>query len=469
MAIIFPKGIYTEGQGIFDPTPYIKALDAKKKAKDEAYTKYYDDLNKQINPAGVRSQDLVNPEDVTINGQIIAKKGDGIVNDIKKWQEYGIQNKNEINKGGMARQQFEGMQREILGRIQQSKNNVKFDTELGKAKFEGTYDPNDDDVKAQSRVSYSIYDPRHYKEHFYNPNYTDNRGSEFNWGDISHSISTFDQTEKDKLYSYGIGNAEMKIIGEPIKKGNVNVFTKKYSDQDLKKGADRVMAEIQDKPIDMVHKRGRKTYNSLKDNDPYWLAKADPIFQKYYGKPIENAKEAAAADFLLKYSDITGEKTEKIAQGRMSSGGGSKAIIWDAYGELVPKLKKEEGNFIKGDSGQIYHPINQLGSSYYNLFIDQLKSMEEQNKVIYPISQTYITYEPDGTMGLYLITGNKTKTLITAVDERGLNRLANKGEKGRAAVEESLRKKGGTKAAPAKTTTPSAAAPKIKGSTQKLY
>jgi hypothetical protein len=302
MAVIFPRGIYTEGQGIFDPTPYIKALDAKKKAKDEAYTKYYDDLNKQINPEGVRSQDLVNPEDVIINGQVIAKKGEGIVNDIKKWQEYGIQNRNEINKGGMARQQFQAMQREILGRIQQSKNNVKFDTELGKAKFDGTYDPNDDDVKAQSRVSYSIYDPRHYKEHFYNPNYTDKRGTEFNWGDISHSISTFDQNERDKLLSFGIGNNEMQATGKNRVIGNQYFNTFAYNDKVLKDGADRVMGEIQDQPIDMVHKRGRKTYNSLKDNDPYWLAQANPIFQKYYGKPIETAKEAAAADFLLKYS-----------------------------------------------------------------------------------------------------------------------------------------------------------------------
>lgn len=471
MAIIFPKGIYSEGQGIFDPMPYIKYLDAKKKAKDEAYTKYYDDLNKQINPAGVRSQDLVNPEDVTINGQVVAKKGEGIVDDIKKWQEYGVQNRNEISKGGMARMQFEGMQREILGRIQQSKNNVKFDNELQKAQFDGGYDPNDDDMKAQSRVSYSIYDPRHYKEHFNNPNYTDKRGTEFNWGDISHSVSTFDPTERDKLLDFGIGDNKREPTGETKIIGGQRFNTYAYNDNVLKAGADRVMAEIQDKPIDMVHKRGRKTYNSLKDNDPYWLAKADPIFQKYYGKPIETAKEAAAADFLLKYSEPVQKDEGAVKAPRLSKGsGGSKAIIWNAYGELVPKLQKEEGNFIKGDSGQIYHPINQLGSSYYNLFIDQLKHMEEQNKTVYPISQTYVTLEPDGTLGLYLVTGNKTKTLITAVDERGLNRLANPGEKGRTGVEESLRKKGGTKTAPAKTIIPSAATPKkIKGSTQKLY
>jgi hypothetical protein len=341
MAVIFPRGIYTEGQGIFDPTPYIKALDAKKKAKDEAYTKYYDDLNKQITKTGARNVDLVNPEDVIINGKVIAKKGDGILNDIKNWQEYGIQNKNEINKGGAARMEFEGMQREILGKIQQSKNQLKFDNELQKAKFDGTYDPNDDDMEAQARVARPINDPRHYKENFYDPNYSDKGGTEFNWGDISHSVSTFDQNERDKLLDFGIGDNKRQTVATKVV-GGQHFNTLAFSDKVLKDGADRVMAEIQDKPIDMVHKRGRKTYNSLKDNDPYWLSKADPIFQKYYGKPIENAKEAAAADFLLKYSQPTEEKGLAVRVPRASKGTGSdKTPV--AIENIADTVAKEQG------------------------------------------------------------------------------------------------------------------------------
>jgi len=57
MAVRNPAGLYSENQGIFNSTPYTQYA-LQKQAKEEALDKYYADLPKTINSAGMRVKDI---------------------------------------------------------------------------------------------------------------------------------------------------------------------------------------------------------------------------------------------------------------------------------------------------------------------------------------------------------------------------------------------------------------------------
>ena len=267
MAVNFPSDIYSEGQGIFNAMPYVRMIEAKKKAKQEALTKYYDKLKSQINTAGVRQIDLLDE-----------KTGTGILKDIEDWTNYGIQNKDQIARNGAESLQFEEMQRKILNRIDQSKSVKDFQLDVAKAQFDGKIEPDDDDMGVQERVGFSIYDPKHYKESLIDPNYKDNFGTSFSWQDLSPAIPTLTTAEKQKFYQFALGKEEP--IGDPTK-GKVDkgylIYDKRFTQDQLLRGADRAAFEVKDAPISQEEKKIRKTYVKAKD-DAAWLAKADPIF-----------------------------------------------------------------------------------------------------------------------------------------------------------------------------------------------
>jgi hypothetical protein len=426
MALIFPSGIYSEGQGIFDSSPYIKLIEARKKAKEEAFTKYYDKLKTQINTAGVREIDLYDPN-----------LDKGINKDIEKWTSYGIQNKNDIAKGGLAKLEFERMQREILNRVEQSKNVAKFETNLGQAFFANKYNPQDTDIDVQSRVANSIYNPKHYKESYFAeseglPDYTEDKGTPWNWGDISSAVNTLKEEELKSFYNSAIGKeAEMKIdASAPIKKiGTDEIKVTKFDDATLKNGADRVMFDINPKPTDVISRRKNKTY-SLKMDDPDWMAKADPLFQKFYGKPIENVKEAAAADFLLSMEPLRGERVVKPStsgKGRKGGAGGADGKFYDAWSDLVTKFNKDVS------AGSTYTQINTLPNNIVKeAVIAQANTGQQKVGGLYPYDETNLFIVSDGKDGLDIFTTinnpkleRNARTFVAHLTEEGTNNIAN--------------------------------------------
>lgn len=112
MALHTPNDLYTGGAAVFDSRPYVNfsaALMQRKQAKDEALDKYYNDLNKSINPAGVRTQD--------ING--FMEKTNGM-------QTYWQQNKDAIKNprldNGKAQTEYQSRYQDIQGYVTSSKN-----------------------------------------------------------------------------------------------------------------------------------------------------------------------------------------------------------------------------------------------------------------------------------------------------------------------------------------------------------
>lgn len=122
MSLHNPSALYTGGLVKLDSTPYVNNLlryRAQRAAKEEALDKYFGELPKTLNSAGLRDEDI----------EGVNKRVDGL-------KQYYLQNKDAIRKGGAARYNYEKAIRETSGYIDSGKNKAKNLLELGKKRFE---------------------------------------------------------------------------------------------------------------------------------------------------------------------------------------------------------------------------------------------------------------------------------------------------------------------------------------------
>lgn len=111
MAIRNDPRLYTAGSVEFDTKPHLQlyfSLLQKEQARNDAYDEYIRNLNKNINPAGLRNQERAVFEDK-----------------LKKWQEMGIKNKellrNPRKDKGQASMEFQAGYQDLLNTINESK------------------------------------------------------------------------------------------------------------------------------------------------------------------------------------------------------------------------------------------------------------------------------------------------------------------------------------------------------------
>lgn len=111
MALHTPSNLYTGGAVAFDSTPFtaftINAM-ARKQAKDEALDEYYNNINKSVNPAGVRTQDL-----------------EGFNKKTNEWREFYQANKDAIKNtrldNGQAQTEYYQRLQDALSYVDRSK------------------------------------------------------------------------------------------------------------------------------------------------------------------------------------------------------------------------------------------------------------------------------------------------------------------------------------------------------------
>ena len=293
MALQYDPRLYTGGNVVFDTSPtveYAQRLQAKKQAKDEALNQYFNDLQTKINTAGVRVQDLSSPQG-------------GINDEIEKWKQDWLLNKDSIKKGGLPQQEHLSKFQNILRRIDQSKNRAKTELEIGKAKFEGKYDPDDDDLNILGNIGKSIYDPTSYKQ---------DGVSEYGWQDLSPAVPQFDALKQNQFFTAATkGMQPGEKINEAGKRsdpttGKVFVpYETRYNPDQIKTIADNAAKMVQgDKSAMKYYKRLSEDVDQLDD-----LNKA---LQSVYGSRVfvTDAQSAAAADAILRsqLSVKTGEK-----------------------------------------------------------------------------------------------------------------------------------------------------------------
>jgi len=288
MALINNPNVYTGGNVVFDNSRGLDLaaqLQAKKAAKDEALNQYFNDLPNKINTAGVRKQDLDDP------------KYGGINREIEAWRTNWLQNKDAIKKGGIPQQEHLGKFQEILRKIEQSKQRAKTEFEIGKAKFEGKYDPDEDDIGVLSQIGKSIYDPTSYKQ---------DGVSEYGWGDLSPAVPEFDADKQTKFWAgitKGLTPGKMydyNAARTDAKTGQVIVpFKKLYQPDQVKRIADEAADAV------TADKSARKFYKKILD-DPQstrWQ-ELNKAYQSVYGtdKIVSTPEQAAAADAIIRAS-----------------------------------------------------------------------------------------------------------------------------------------------------------------------
>lgn len=110
-----PSNLYSGGAVSLDESPFVNyylQTQQRKQAQEDALYKYFGDLNKNLSPAGMHSNDI--PD-------LVSKKN--------AWQQFAIDHKKEIARPsldkGKAYQQYMGMYNDMQGHIAESKEKVK--------------------------------------------------------------------------------------------------------------------------------------------------------------------------------------------------------------------------------------------------------------------------------------------------------------------------------------------------------
>jgi len=314
-------------------------VEAERQAKEEALNQYFTDLQGKINTAGVRVQDL-------------DSEYGGINKDIEGWRQSWLANKDEIKRGGLAQQEHLAKYNEILRKIEQSKGRAKSELEIGKAKFEGKYDPTEDDLGVLNNIGKSIYDPTSYKK---------DGVSEYGWQDLSPSIPEFDADRQSKFWGGATkGMTAGKMYDYDKKRTDVTTgqaiipYTKQYSKEQIK--------QIADESGDLVtgDKSALKYYRGIL-NDPNsdkWQ-ELNSAYQSIYGKDkfVSTPQQAAQADAIIRASAIQerGEEQElnrqqaqqykifNIQQSHRGSGASDNLADYDVLGKYQGKVKNFGG------------------------------------------------------------------------------------------------------------------------------
>lgn len=286
MATRIPSNLYTEGAVVFNQQPAINLyaqLAARKQARQEALDQYYQNLHKNINPAGMRAQD--------INGGWSQKAAE--------WERHFIENKQRISNPKTPEDRaiaVENQQRyqDLLMDIQKSKDAAQQELELGKNRLSGKWNPTRSDLDIANSISKSIYDPSYYKDESRTQPYTIN--------DLSLNVPEPSIQEQEAFGKSSIGELKMKRIYDELNTRKIKEtgqiamnYEERYPADAIKKIGDKAASLIGGKNSPFYIK-----YERMLD-DPNWAIGAGEAYRQVYGGDgiLRTPQEAAKADAVM--------------------------------------------------------------------------------------------------------------------------------------------------------------------------
>jgi hypothetical protein len=387
MALQNPSSLYTAG-AVIAPTPnmalYANLL-AKKQAKEEALNQYFTELGDKINTAGVRMQDLTGPTG-------------GINDEIMQWRNDWIKNKDSIKRGGIAQQEHMAKLNQIQRKIAQSKHRATLALELGKAKFEGKYDPDDDDLNVIENIDKSIYDPTSYKQ---------DGVTEYGWQDLSPSVPDFDLNKQNQFWTTASRGVKPGRIFDESKMrvdkttGKAFVpYQEAYSPEQIKK--------ISDDAADLVNgdRSARKYYNKILDNptSDQWK-KLNDAYQGIYGKNtiVETPEQAAQADLIIKASGVFDAGEQLVTDQDL------------AFQRSLAKMAYNSGLISSRSSGKGQGPTD---LSKYDLLGDYGDKVVNIDIPLLGVKQNVVKVKDIGAQDMNIITANGTVQPYKVGDEK---------------------------------------------------
>lgn len=297
MAVQLPGGLYDAFTERLDSTPTAnrfaeisKRRELEKVAKEESYDKYIRELNTKINSAGKR-----NVDDPAFQYKL------------NKWQKFGIENKDKLQKGDIATQtEFGNLYQEIQNLLNESKQaedgkkplvEILVDptkrSKLSKRAF-SSISSHDEPIYIQDKNGEFIRNPNRK-----NIDYTDNM---FN--------PQFDFLKNFEGWSKGMerGKTIGDILRSDPKSGQlIRSFEEKYSPEQIAQIASNAAREAVDNPEASDYYESKFADLSEEDFNKY-----NKAYQSIFGselkgiginKPIQNtmdnAQKLAAADAIV--------------------------------------------------------------------------------------------------------------------------------------------------------------------------
>lgn len=270
-----PSSAYTEGAAVFDTSPLAQMSHQyamRAMARDEALDDYFNNLNKSINPAGVRNQDI-----------------EGLTKKQGEWQQFYMQNKRAIKNprldNGKALTEYQSRLQDMKNYIQQSKNATDISADLAKARL----DPNksfmfeDDDVITKiGEHDKPLTDPTH---------------KTLNIQELSIQPKPIDVKEwqaMQKSAAAGLKPSEEveDIKVDPVTMDTITKVKKKYSPEDLQAAGNRMKSLYQlDRRV--RHSADKNLLNAVN------AAELNDVYKSVYGKNAETPADLLAAQTIL--------------------------------------------------------------------------------------------------------------------------------------------------------------------------
>jgi hypothetical protein len=288
MALINPLGVYTGGNVVFNSNPYTAFatnMMQRKAARDEAMDNYYRDLNKSINPAGVRTQDI-----------------NGFMQRTNALQDYWQKNRDAIKNprldNGASQTEYNSRYQDIQGYINSSKQ-----AELQKKPFVDALSDPDKRERVSDRMLYDV--------HLHDLPLDDQNRKQF---DITQEDFNPKQMTSDDWQKYykGVGEGitpdknDILITPSPTDKfTNIETTVARYTPEKL-----QTIGNLAKTDYDSDH---RLQYN-FNQSHPFkdWkqehegeFNKYNSIYQQIYGKDIQDDRDLHSAIVLSKKIEPT--------------------------------------------------------------------------------------------------------------------------------------------------------------------
>lgn len=410
MSLQNPSTLYTQNQGIFDSTPYLKLEQsriAQQAAKDQALDKYFNDLPSRLNGAGLADEDIP-----------------GLNNRVDEIKKMYLQNKDAIRKGGAARYNYDKAIRETSGYIEQGKNKAKSLLEAGKLKFqkENKYifdDPNVAEVIVQGSLpmddpNYKAVDlaalvvpPKPFDDEVHNKALASIKPSEIeittvtdpddNLKDIVTKIPKFAKNEMDKIQTGALENY--------------------YSDRSYKNRVDEVAANPETNAIlKGVYQRyfGVEPSTAQQYATAYDLSKLQ-LPQEKVAKFTNLQRQTAGrnAEWDRRNAIAFNQSMQKISANKSGSGGDD-VDVYDIYSGIDNATKDPQATINVGGK-RIGTRVNALGTDGQFVVLDFARKLTGNNAL--GNDDIYIDKTPEGIIEVYKAPSQKANPLTGAIPE----------------------------------------------------
>lgn len=277
MAIQLPNSLYQGGNVAFDSTPtvkYYQQIEAERRAKQDAIDDYMRGLRSKVTPAGMRTVDLPAFDKMR-----------------KDWQQFGVENRDQIARNPQARAQFESMAQDMISFAEESKA-----AEEEKKPFVGML--TDPTKRAKVRPEVFGLVSEHDKP-LYNFDENGNLTRDYNRKRLDYTSPLF----KDPEFDFGKGYKEWSGSLKPSETVELNSpFTdkqtgliffpskEKYNKEQIGQIGRNAMRDIKDDEDKLTYYSNRLAGISQKEYETL-----DNIYQKYYGDNIGKSPEKLAA------------------------------------------------------------------------------------------------------------------------------------------------------------------------------